>query len=252
MTGPFKAKIWLTKGNQPCLKLKSQVLSRGLKIIPDLVGRVPSFLLLISMVIVMGISILFLLTGLRCPLPDEFLAITLGAASAVFVFALLDILKIEKKDLESGLIEKKPTEILPLSEDLPESNWKRVKEDNLFASEVAWKKVTNQDPSDWGFEGAYLRVFEREKEKIGFSVLKFSDVEKAKKAFSGIYEELENRNTYPISVGENGIGIISKSDNFDATLFRVANILSLILMYNEVEISRRESARYSDSIQQLL
>lgn len=248
MNGPFNSEICLTRKNQPDLQLKSQNPAGKLKSIPEMMGEIPSFLLLISMSLVMGISLLFLLTDLRCPFPNEFLVIALAVANAVFVFALLDVLEIGVKGTEGGLINKNPTEILPKTEDLPESNWERVEEDNLFASEVAWKKVTNQDPSDWGFEGAYLRVFKRKGEKIGFSVLKFSEVEKAKKAFSGIYEELEDRNTYPISVGEDGLGIISKSDNFDGTLFRVGNILSLILLYNEVEISRRESARYSDSL----
>ncbi len=89
-------------------------------------------------------------------------------------------------------------------------------------------------------------MFEKGKEKLVYSILKFSSIGQAEKAFTGIYEDLKNRNTYPVSTGKESIGIHSESADYDGTLVRVANIISFIILFRKTGTSKKESTRYVD------
>ncbi len=224
---------------------ESQKTTLNFKTISDLLFPI---LLLSSMALIVALSLIVILTDFQTPLPPEYFIIILGAANTILVFTIIDMFKAGPSIIKGGsqeVISKHPSELIPRVEDLPE-NWKISEEDELPPEIVAWNRAVKERPKEWGFEEAFARIFAKGEAKVVFSILKFSTIGKAKEAFTGIYHDWKNRNTYPVSAGKEAVGVFSESDNFDGTLVRKANILGFILLYDETGTTRRASAQHAE------
>lgn len=158
-------------------------------------------------------------------------------ATALFIIFLVDFFR-KREDIAQA-----PSELVPTSEDLPNEGWKVLKEEKLLPEEVAWENVAHKKPSAWGFDGAFLRVFARESERVAFCIIELSSSEKAIEAFSGILEE-QKKLSYPISMGDESVGLYKERIGIDATFFRVGSILALVLLSGENNLTQRRSVRY--------
>lgn len=204
-------------------------------------------LLLVSMGFIIGLSLIIMLTYFPLPLERIYLVLILGVANMLFVFALIRIIKpsrAKNKERTPEKITKHPSKLIPNIEDLPGKDWKIIEEEDIPPEIVAWNKKIKEQPSKGGFGEAFDRIFEKGDKKIVFLALRFSSVGKAIDAFTGIYNDWENLSTYPISAGEEAVGVFNKSYNFDGALIRVANVHIFILVYRETGIKPKESTRY--------
>lgn len=135
------------------------------------------------------------------------------------------------------------TESIPHTSDLPGEDWTMIEEGEVFGEEVAWKDVLDEPPSEWGFEAGFLRILGRNGERAAYVILKFSSEDHAGNAVAGICADW-GENTYSVSVADEALGVHSDEDNVDGIIFRVEDLVVLVLVHEKDQIERGKAQDY--------
>ncbi len=216
------------------------------------------------------------------PPPEIMLVVFASLACTILVFFLV-LWKQEEETVESGGSEEEWTRILAelrtgkkkarkpgtgaeVEESKPTDDprelirgvelegWRVVEEDEVPPEDVIWGRISLSESvtiPDLGFEKGFMKILEKEGRRTAFCILKFSSHERAKAAFAGITEEWRKESKYPVSAGEEAVGVYLESEGVDGVFFRQANLLVLILVGDPRGVSQGDSTQFVQLLKRL-
>lgn len=168
-------------------------------------------------------------------------------ALVALLFSIYSFLKIWTSGGDSP---KKIENLIPDSRDLPK-NWVRVEEEEIDTEDFAnGEDIGKEDLSNWGFDSAFMTIYEREASRLAFLILEFSSPRGSEGFFAKTLRSMnETGGIYSTKIGDRSFGFYLEPHKIDLTLFQIGNFLNLAIIFKQEEISEADSTNFAEILE---